>query len=313
MRRLGMVMVGLLVVVGGIWLGLMWHFPGEAASRYVSAQVSRAMGFDLVLTPATLRWNRMEVERAELRRRDLPQDPPLFILTDFAIPLTWKLFQGLPVQAVIGREGRAEAFLPWGVGDEAWLEGQVVLEEIPLPAVLKPLRLQGRLQITGRFTMDAPARQGRTLPTGILEGRLPELTVDGVQVGTMKLPTTRLEGVRFSVSTGRVVQLKHFEFKGDIQGNASGSISPNMKIPRSTLLDISVNAAFRNSWLTRLGDLKPLVEGFLERGRLMVKLNGTVANPRLRTTAMSRRSPVATPRRNTRTGSRQPTPKGGKP
>lgn len=282
MRRLGMVMLGVVVVLGGLWLGLMSHFPGDSVSRYVSSRVNGAMGFDLELTPAALHWNRLQVDRAELRRKDMPSQPPLFILTDFVIPLTWKLIRGLPAQAVIGQEGRVEAFLPWAEGNEAWLEGDVLLEEVPLPAVLAPLRLQGRVRIAGRFTMDAQARGGRQLPQGNLEGSLSELVVDGVKYGEIELPTTRLEGVKLMVISGRSVELKKLEFKGDMQGEAKGTLIPNLKTPRNSQLNIRIDAAFRNSWLDKLGNLRPVVEGFLERGRLSVNLNGTVARPRLR-------------------------------
>ena len=74
MKRLGVILLAVIVVVGAFWVGLMVNFPGEGVSRYVERQVNRRQGFDLVLTPAELRWNRLYVARAELRRRRLPSN-----------------------------------------------------------------------------------------------------------------------------------------------------------------------------------------------------------------------------------------------
>lgn len=284
MKRLAIVLLAIVVVLGAFWLGLMLNFPGEAASRYMERQVNQHQGFDLSLTPAELRWNRLYVARAELRRRDNPSAAPLFTLHDFEVPVTWRLILGLPARATVGQDGSVEAFLPWSLGGQARLDGTVALDQIALPAVLKPLAVAGRVEVQGRFTMDAEAQVGTRLPDGTLDIKGENLTVTGVKVGGNDLPATRLESVNITLETGRTVNVRHFEYRGDLQGSIEGTLTPNLRDPRNTLLALRISTAFRDTWINQLGTLRPILEGFLNRGRVVLSLTGTVGNPLLQPT-----------------------------
>jgi type II secretion system protein N len=281
MKRLGVILLAILFVLVAFWIGLMLNFPGEAASRYVERQVNGRQAFDLVLTPARLRWNRLYVARAELRRRDNPTAEPLFTLTDFAVPLSWRLFGGLPVSAVVGKEGTVEAYLPWGLGGEAAIEGHLQLETLPLPAVVQPIALSGRVDVQGHFTMDAEARLGQRLPDGTLEAVAQGLVVSGVKVAGQDLPATRLDAFNLTLETGRTVNVRRLEFRGDLQGTVEGTVTPNLRDPRNSLLALKITSAFRDTWVSQLGTLQPLLQSFLNRGRVVLNLSGTVGRPNL--------------------------------
>lgn len=282
MKRLGVIFLIILLALGVFWIGLMWNFPGASVSRYVERRVNRAQGFDLVLTPAELRWNRLYVQRAELRRRNNPAALALFVLTDFSIPLTWRLVRGLHVRALIGKQGRVEAFLPWRTGEDAWLQGNLKMDEVPILEVFRPIAVSGALSFSGHFKMDAEARTGSRLPDGLLEGEAEALEITGVTVAGNTLPPTRMDSLRIALQTGRTVNVSSFQFSGDLQGRVEGTITPNLRNPRNSLLALRITTAFRDNWLARLGNLRPAVESFMDKGRLAVRLDGTIGRPRLR-------------------------------
>ena len=281
MKRLGIILLVVVVIVGAFWIGLMLNFPGESVSRFVERQVNGRQAFDLVLTPAELRWNRLYVARAELRRRDNPAAQPLFVVSDFAIPITWRLARGLPAEGTLGKEGRVEVYLPWSAGGEARLDGSVNLGTVTLPAVLNPVTLAGQIDVRGRFKMDADARTGARLPDGTLEVNARELTVSGVKAAGASLPSTRLDAVAITLETGRTLNVRRFEYRGDLQGTVDGTLTPNLGNPRNSLLGLRITAAFRDTWVEQLGDLRPILEGFLNRGRVVLSLTGTIGNPQL--------------------------------
>ncbi len=281
MKRFGIVILVLVFAIGVFWVGLIVHFPGDAVSRYVEARVNRHQGFDLALSPAELHWDGLYVPHAELRRRDNPQARPLFVLNDFVVPITWRLIQGLPARARVGEQGRVTAFLPWSRGEHASLDGKLELGEIPLPAVLAPIKLSGKLELDGRFLMDAEAQVGTQLPDGTLRARARELVVSGLPVGGFTVPSTRLDSATLVLDTGRTVNLQEARFQGDLQGSVTGTITPNLRNPRVSLLALRITTSFREAWLASLGEMRPIVESFSERGRIVLTLNGTVGRPQL--------------------------------
>ncbi len=282
MRRLGIFLLAFLVTLGGVWVGVIWKFPGHAVSRYVEGRVNRSQGFILALRPAEMRWNRLYIPRAEIRRRDKPKSPPLFVLTDFTVPVTWRLVWGLPVRAVLGKKGRVEVFLPWNEGEKAVLNGDMLLEEVALPAVMSPIALKGHFIFSGEFTMNSAARAGTELPSGTLEGKGTNLTITGVTVGGKILQMTRLSKIDLRIHTGKEVKMENVLVQGDIQGNVTGRMTPNLRNPRQSLLGLQINASFRPAWLAGLGRLRPVAESYLKKGRLTLTLDGTIGRPRLR-------------------------------
>ncbi len=282
MRRLGIIVLTMVVLLAGFWVGLMLNFPGETVSEYLESRVNRSQGFLVELAPARMHWNRVRIATARVRRRDNLEARPLVVLNDFTVPVTWRLVSGLPLSAAVGRQGRVEAFLPWSVGGEAWLEGSLRLEEVPVPEVFEPIAVKGRVNVNGRFQMDEQAQAGARLPEGRLEAQGSNLNVSGVHFGAQRLPAADFSRATLVLRTGREVTVEQGEFQGDIQGTLSGSITPELAHPRRTALALRITASFRPAWLEGLGTLRPVLEGFLKQGRLLVAMEGSVAQPRLR-------------------------------
>lgn len=282
MRRLQLILLCVVTAIVAFWLGLVFHFPGETVSRYIEASVNRFGGVAVKLAPAELRWNRLYVATAKLRRTVAPDAAELLTFTDVAIPITWRLFGGLPVSGVIGRSGGIEVFIPWDSGGEAWVEGGIVFEEIPVPQALKPLAVRGRLDFSGTFKTDMAANLSRQIPEGSLRGQGSTLVLSGVTVSGQSLPVTTFEKIEFEVQTGRQVTVRKLTFQGDLQGQVTGTLVPNLARLSSSALSVNLEASFRQGWLSQLGDLQVIAEGFLERGRITATLEGTVGEPRWR-------------------------------
>lgn len=287
MKRLAVILCVLVVVLLAFWIGLMLNFPGVRASRYVEQRVNQRQGFNLVLAPAELRWFGLYVPSAELRRRDNPAAEPLVTVTDFTVPLSWRLVSGIPMAATVGG-GEVEAYLPWSLGGTATVAGAVDLGTLPVPAVLKPLALAGHVELHGHFLMDAQAQAGARLPEGTLAGSGRNLVVSQARIGAITVPPTRLESLDWELETGRTVNVKRFDYRGDLQGNVAGSITPNLRDPRNSLLALRITTALRDEWLAQLGDLRPIVQSFLNRGRVVTTLTGTVGRPNLQPVAGGR-------------------------
>lgn len=261
---------------------MVWKFPGHAVSRYVEGRVNRSQGFILALHPAEMRWNQLYIPRAEIRRRDKPKSPPLFVLTDFTVPVTWRLVWGLPARAVLGKKGWVEVFLPWDEGEKAILKGNLLLEEVPLPAIIRPIALKGPFKFSGEFIMSSAARAGTELPSGTFEGKGTNLSITGVTVGGKILKVTRLSNMELRIHTGKVVRIEKVLVEGDVQGNVTGHITPNLRNPRQSLLGLKINVSFRKAWLAGLGFWRPVVESKMKKGRLTLTLDRTIGSPRLR-------------------------------
>jgi hypothetical protein len=123
----------------------------------------------------------------------------------------------------------------------------------------------------------------------MLPGRI-ELKAEGVEIRDLELagavlPPLRLETVEGHVSLGRMVQVESLVFRGDAQGNLSGTITPNLDRPGDSRLNLSLTLVLQPAWLGQLGDFKPVAEGLLPGGRLDGTIEGALAAPALSRTA----------------------------
>jgi type II secretion system protein N len=256
--------------------GLATHFPGAAVARYVGRQVERGLGIPVQLSPIRLAWSGMAADRLEVR---VPGSVPL-IVQDMRLPWSWRWVLEAPLEARFGKEGRIEA--AWGWGGEASLSAsRVPLQDIPLglPADVK---VQGRVDVTARVGPQAP---GRASVREMLPGRI-ELKAEGVEIRELHLagtalPPLRLETVEGRIGLGRVVQLESLVFRGDAQGNLSGTITPNLDRPGDSRLNLNLTLLLQPTWLNQLGDLRTVAEGLLPGGRLDSAIEGSLAAPTL--------------------------------
>ena len=279
MKKFGLIVLSFVIVLLGFWLGLMANFPGEMASSLVESRLNRFGVVEGKLSPAELRWTGLYVPRMDLLQRRPEGAVTLITLSDVGIPITYRLIWGLPIEAVVGKTGFVEGFLPWGQGAQAEFSGEVLTEEIPVPAFLKPISIQGQVTISGDFTMDPGGRKGNVLPNGQLTGRAQSLQLRGFEAVGQEIPLTTLDVLELQVESRGKITVKKFEFKGDLQGRVEGDITPNLQALRNSQLNLRISTSFRNSWLDKLGTVKPIVESFLNRGQIQATLHGTLAQP----------------------------------
>jgi hypothetical protein len=283
MRKLALIVLGALLFLAVFWIGLMVHFPGAALSRMIESRLASMPMLSASLSPARLGVTGLHFEslRFSLRRPEGPVS--LIALKDLAISLTWRLWNGLPVQGSIGDRGRLQLFAPWEAQPLSIAVTDVALEKVPGLAVIKPIQVSGRVSLSGTVDLGGQRPKRRaSFPKGSLTARAEQLEVRELNIMGTALPPAKLETVALEVTLGERIQFDRLEFRGDLQGNVTGSIRPRPANLLQSDLQLNVTASFRPEWLERLGPLQALVQGFLKDGRLRASVHGTVARPKLR-------------------------------
>jgi type II secretion system protein N len=271
--RLSLLALGAFLLA--LLLGLMAYFPGEALSRYVSLQAERSLGLPVRLSPIRIGLTGATADTLEIR----PIEGAPFILRSVHAPWTWRWFSGLPLSAQIGSGGSLEAGWGWS-GDLSLTAKRIALQDIPLPMLPRDTRIQGKLDATLRAGPIVLRQPGlREIPPGRLEFKLEGFEASNVQVSGIALPPVRLESVEARIGLGRTLQLESATLRGDAQGTASGTVVPNLDRPVDSRLSLNVSLQVQRAWIDRLGDLRPVAEGFLPGGRLEGAVEGTVGAP----------------------------------
>ena len=260
--------------LAAFWIGFVNHFPGAALSRYLERNLNRDPRYFASIAPAELKWNRLVIP--QIRVDGGPGGTPKFLVAfnDIEIPLSFNVLSGATVRTTIGGFGSLELFWPWEPGAVRVSGRDIRLEAIPALAQLPAKRINGRLEFDGEFT---PTGSG--LPAGSLRGRLKEVEIGGVPILGLEIGRTRLDEARFQLSLGRVIQLETLTLQGDVQGQITGSITPRVNRLQASLLNLQVDLAIAPQWIEQLESLGPIVESFLEEGRLRGNLRGTVGKP----------------------------------
>jgi type II secretion system protein N len=276
--------LGVIVLFSAVfWLGLLYSFPGAALSSYLEARLSAETGQSVTLQPASLRWYGLNVP--QVRIAGLGGDPRVaVVLKEVRVPLVPRLWRGMPVSAELG-SGELSVFLPWGDGQMTFSLQAAQLEALPELQALAGFPLRGLVRAAGQVQRRAgqpPAPRGQ-LPEGSVAGEITGLTVEGLDVLSQKVPAVKLDVIRFDLTLGQRIELRALTFEGDVRGNIEGQVLPNLRRPNQSRLQLSLTAAFRDSWLQGLGEMRPLAESFLDNGQLRARLDGTVERPQFRT------------------------------
>ena len=258
------------------WLGLLYSFPGAAFSGYVEGRLSAETGQSVTLLPASLRWNGLSVP--QVRMAGLGGDARnAIVLKDVRVPLALRLLRGLPVSGELGA-GDLSLFMPWGDGQISFSLQGLQLEALPELPALTGVTLKGRVRVTGQIE-----RRAGQMPNGAVSGEVSGLTVQGVDVLSQKLPPVKEDSIRFDLALGQRIEVRSLTFEGDVRGSIEGQVLPNLRRPNQSRLQLVLTAAFRDAWLQGLGEMRPIVESFLDNGQLRAQLEGTIERPLFRT------------------------------
>ncbi len=285
-----------LLIGGGIalavllifWIGLMVHFPGEALSTFAERRMGAALGRPVTLSPATLRGLSISVARIDI--------PPLpgsaarvggVTLSNVRLSL---LGMGtLPLRAQNGDTGRLSASWSWLIGSVQLNAANVPLEALAGLGGSRAIRVQGLLSLQARLgSLPAgPPRTWQRLPEGAVSGQLQDMTMQGFEAVGQPLPPLSLARVEFSAALGENIEITQVALTGDIDGQLSGQLTPRMAQLGQSRINLQVQATPKPAWLQQLGGMQPVVQGFLQDGRLEAALQGTLANPSFRPTRSS--------------------------
>ena len=278
------------------WIGFLTHFPGAALSRYLEGLVNRDPRIAVRLAPAELHWNRITIP--DIRVDGLVDGRPAFLAAfrESEIPLSWGLTGGFSLRTGFAPSGDLEFSWPWKDGPVRFSGRGIRLETIPALSLVRPApkkagaraaaaaafsaeRVQGRLEFDG----EAAVRDG-LIAEGQLRGQLTGVEIGGASVLGLPIAATQINDARFQIGLGPVIRVQSFTLEGDFQGTIGGSITPRPNRPEASGLDIQVDLAVRPEWAQQLGTLAPLLNSFLDSGRLTGTLRGTPARPVFRPT-----------------------------
>ena len=93
------------------------------------------------------------------------------------------------------------------------------------------------------------------------------------------VPATHLEHLGIQLRLGQSIDVEQFSLRGDIQGSIRGTVTPAIHQLAQTALNLDVELAFRPEWIGDWGDLVPILQAYLDQGRLVGTLRGTPARP----------------------------------
>jgi len=278
------------------WIGFLTHFPGAALSRYLEGLINSDPAISVRIAPAELHWNRITIP--DIRVDGLVDGSPAFLAAfrESEIPLSWELFGGLSLRTGFAPSGDLEFSWPWKDGTASFSGRGIRLETIPAVSLVRPApkkagarataaaafsaeRVQGRLEFDGEAAV-----QNGLIAEGQLRGRLAGVEIGGASVMGLTIDATHISAARFQIGLGPVIRVQSFTLEGDFQGTLGGSITPRPNHPEAAGLDLQVDLAVRPEWARQLGPLAPLLDAFLDSGRLTGTLRGTPARPVFRPT-----------------------------
>ncbi len=283
MKKTATILLSLFLFLLVFWLGFMGNFPGAALSRMVAARIAKHAGLAAEVGPARLGWGGVTFPSVALRKPGPGPASPAISLKEVTVPITWRLWSGVPVQGRLGTGGWFDLSLAWN-GTELELHDLVIpLQDLPPLPALKNIGLRGTVSASGslRFPGGIAKSPLAPFPVGTLRGSGRAVEVSKLVVLGNEIPTTRLKQIDFRIKSGRSIEVEQLEFSGDLRGSLKGSITPRRRNPASSPLRLSLTATFRDGWLAQLGQLRPLAESFLSNGRLRADVRGTIGSPRL--------------------------------
>ena len=281
MKKPALVAAAALLLLLIFWAGFALNFPGEALSRVMAARLNRIPNIEVRLSPATLGMFSLRVDEFRLSLANPGQSLPMLVLKEVRIPFTWALFSGLPVAAGIGKEGRFALFIPWGEGEMTISGTSLRMEDIHGFKALAPASLRGGLSFSGKFRLapQAQSRRAVKLPEGELTAKAEAVELANLGVMGAVLPVTRLESAELKLKTGKRIDVENFTLRGDVQGGIKGFIQPRLASIGNSPMRLRVTVSFKQTWLRKLGSMRPLVESFLNNGRLEAVVRGSLGKP----------------------------------
>ena len=278
------------------WIGFLTHFPGAALSGHLEGLVNRDPIISVRIAPAELHWNRITIP--DIRVDGLVEGHPAFLAAfrETEIPLSWDLFGGFSLRTGFAPSGDLELFWPWRSGTTRFSGRNIRLETIPAVSLVRPAfkkpggrtvaappfsaeRVLGRLEFDG----EAAVKDG-LIAEGQVRGQFTGVEIGGVNVLGMTIDATKISEARFQIGLGPILRVQSFTLEGDFQGTIGGSVTPRPNRLDASGLDIQLDIAVRPEWTQQLGPLAPLLDSFLDSGRLNGTLRGTPARPLFRPT-----------------------------
>ena len=284
LKRLLLIIIGLLLVIVLAFWGFKENFPGKSIANAIQLRLTTQTGIPVEIEALELGWLKVSTPEIALRTpRWLAATPDVRLLI---IENVEALFVPLITSGkakILGQlhGGTIEVYTDLQSRKmlDISLTG-VKLERVPLIAALPYAFVSGRLSLSSQIeNINALYSQQAQFPEGKLQGRLLDAEIrisGGGDLLGIQLPDLDFSEVLFDLQLGPLIAVKKIQIKGSMEGMIEGTIRLNEKRPRMSLIDLNIELTPSPALKDEISNFVTMLRSFQCGETIKVNLKGTL-------------------------------------
>jgi len=284
LKRLLLIIIGLLLVIVLAFWGFKENFPGKSIANAIQLRLTTQTGIPVEIEALELGWLKVSTPEIALRTpRWLAATPDVRLLI---IENVEALFVPLITSGkakILGQlhGGTIEVYTDLQSRKmlDISLTG-VKLERVPLIAALPYAFVSGRLSLSSQIeNINALQSQQAQFPEGKLQGRLLDAEIrisGGGDLLDIQLPDLDFSEVLFDLQLGPLIAVRKIQIKGSLEGMIEGTIRLNEKRPRMSLIDLNIELTPSPALKEEISNFGSMLRSFQCGETIKVNLKGTL-------------------------------------
>ena len=284
LKRLLLIIIGLLLVIVLAFWGFKENFPGKSIANAIQLRLTTQTGIPVEIEALELGWLKVSTPEIALRTpRWLAATPDVRLLI---IENVEALFVPLITSGkakILGQlhGGTIEVYTDLQSRKmlDISLTG-VKLERVPLIAALPYAFVSGRLSLSSQIeNINALQSQQAQFPEGKLQGRLLDAEIrisGGGDLLDIQLPDLDFSEVLFDLQLGPLIAVRKIQIKGSLEGMIEGTIRLNEKRPRMSLIDLNIELTPSPALKDEISNFVTMLRSFQCGETIKVNLKGTL-------------------------------------
>ena len=284
LKRLLLIIIGLLLVIVLAFWGFKENFPGKSIANAIQLRLTTQTGIPVEIEALELGWLKVSTPEIALRTpRWLAATPDVRLLI---IENVEALFVPLITSGkakILGQlhGGTIEVYTDLQSRKmlDISLTG-VKLERVPLIAALPYAFVSGRLSLSSQIeNINALQSQQAQFPEGKLQGRLLDAEIrisGGGDLLDIQLPDLDFSEVLFDLQLGPLIAVRKIQIKGSLEGMIEGTIRLNEKRPRMSLIDLNIELTPSPALKDEISNFITMLRSFQCGETIKVNLKGTL-------------------------------------
>jgi type II secretion system protein N len=284
LKRLLLIIIGLLLVIVLAFWGFKENFPGKSIANAIQLRLTTRTGIPVEIEALELGWLKVSTPEIALRTpRWLAATPDVRLLI---IENVEALFVPLITSGkakILGQlhGGTIEVYTDLQSRKmlDISLTG-VKLERVPLIAALPYAFVSGRLSLSSQIeNINALQSQQAQFPEGKLQGRLLDAEIrisGGGDLLDIQLPDLDFSEVLFDLQLGPLIAVRKIQIKGSLEGMIEGTIRLNEKRPRMSLIDLNIELTPSPALKEEISNFGSMLRSFQCGETIKVNLKGTL-------------------------------------